>query len=286
MREGIEINDLISRFLAGEASPEEAIQLEDWKAASVHNKIYFDSASGIFASESINETAIKQQAWINIKAKIDRQENSTKIVTLKWWKLAIAASFIVLTGIGILLKYSNTRPPKVPEIVVYKTDSSAKKIQLKDGSYIELSANSSITFDIHFSKTNRTILLTGSAFVSVKHDTSLPFVININQLYIKDIGTKFYIHSKSDTVFVTMQEGEVLMYNDFGAKQKLAGNNKARYITSARELKVYTDTLRENKLPGNILNNKKYRKKKPKLPEMKADSGDTDETSSPVKINN
>src|SRR5882672_11626790 len=132
MREDIEINDLISRFLAGEASPDEAIQLEDWKTASVANKTYFDSAAKIFVSNQIDETKTRQQAWMNIKAEINKTESSGKIITLKWWKLGIAASVIFLIGIGVLFKYSNTKSPEVPETIVYKADSSAKKIQLKD----------------------------------------------------------------------------------------------------------------------------------------------------------
>ncbi|HEX5154785.1 MAG TPA: FecR family protein [Parafilimonas sp.] len=286
MRDNIEINDLISKFLAGEASPEEAIQLEDWKAASVDNKAHFEGATKIFASTNINEAETKQQAWIKVKTEIDKKENSIKITRLKWWKLGIAASVIVFISISVLFKYSTPRLPKVAEAILYKTDSSAKNIQLEDGSHIVLATNSSITFDTGFGKTNRNISLTGSAFVSVKHDSSLPFVINMNQLHIMDIGTKFYINSKADTVFVAMQEGEVLMYNDFGAKQKIEGNRKARYVISAGKFEVYTDTLPENSLPENLLNNRKHRRNRLKSSETKTDSGNIDKTESPVKADN
>jgi len=65
----------------------------------------------------------------------------------------------------------------------------------------------------------------------------------MNQLHVKDVGTKFYISSKADTVFVTMEEGEVLVYDDFGAKQNLFANHKTWYVKSARKFVFYTDKL-------------------------------------------
>ena len=286
MSDDIEINDLISRLLAGEASPGEAMQLEDWKAASVVNKTYFDSAAKIFASNKMDEAKTSQQAWFKIKAEINRKESSGKIITLKWRKLNIAASVIFLIGIGILFKYSNTKAPEVPGTTVYKTDSSRQKIQLRDGSGIVLATNSSITLDKDFGKTNRGISLTGSAFFSVKHDSSMPFVINMNQLHVKDVGTKFYITSKADTVFVTMEEGEVLAYDDFGAKQSLIANDKAWYVKSARKFEFYTDTLTPKGLPKNKLSNKKKGGKKLRHSGKKIDSTNADEIKGPVKVNN
>lgn len=292
MSGNIDIQELIAKFLAGEASPEEAIQLEDWKAASVNNKIYFDSAAKIFVSTDINETAIKQQAWINIKAGIIQAKKSGKVVAFRWWKLAIAASVIVLIGISVLFKHSNIKRPKATKALVYKTDSSSKKIQLEDGSDIELAINSSITLDNDFGKTNRNISLTGSAFFFVKHDSSLPFIINMNQLHIKDVGTKFYVHSKADTLLVTMEEGEVLLYDDFGATQKLINKDKAAYIKSAREFKIYLDSISQKdtilpkNLPANKVSSKKNKGNRIKPPATKPDSTNVEDEQGPIKTDN
>ena len=109
MSNAIDIQDLIARFLAGEASPEEAMRLEDWKRASAANKTYFDSAAKIFALTDLNEVETKSQVWINIKAEIDKKQNSEKVIVFRWWKLGIAASALILIGIGVLFNDSNIK---------------------------------------------------------------------------------------------------------------------------------------------------------------------------------
>ena len=42
------IDDLISKFLAGDASPEEAMLLEDWKNANATNNAYYLECEKVF----------------------------------------------------------------------------------------------------------------------------------------------------------------------------------------------------------------------------------------------
>lgn len=195
MRSDKDIQNLIAKFLAGEASSEEAVQLEDWKAETVANKEYFDSVVKIFTLPKTDEMKAKTQAWANILAKINEPKSQGKIRKLKWWKLAVAASVVLVISLAVVYKYSmynlpGTKVPEDSESIVFSTELSAQKLKLIDSSEIVLEAKSSIVLDKDFGKNNRNISLTGSAFFSVKHNSSLPFVVNMNHLHIKDIGTK------------------------------------------------------------------------------------------------
>ncbi|MFZ1560420.1 MAG: hypothetical protein WAT37_10875, partial [Saprospiraceae bacterium] len=42
------MDDLISKYLCGEATPDEAMQLEEWKQISKENQLYFDNMQQAF----------------------------------------------------------------------------------------------------------------------------------------------------------------------------------------------------------------------------------------------
>lgn len=83
-----------------------------------------------------------------------------------------------------------------------------RALQLEDGSVVHLNAHSRIA--LSFSATARDIkLLEGEALFEVHHDAQRPFRVFTRDAVIRDIGTRFNVHSRSDGVKVAVIEGSI-----------------------------------------------------------------------------
>ncbi|MEP7107783.1 MAG: FecR family protein [Ferruginibacter sp.] len=237
MKNDIEINELLSRFLAGEAMPEEAMMLEDWIEASPANQLIYNNAVRIFESpEMVNQNETKQKAWEKIRASIKNNRETKKVKPIRTW-MAVAASVALLITVGTVIRYYFNRH----DSLIYSATSMPKTVQLSDSSEITIAPRSIITVDKEFGKSNRNIKLEGSASFSVKHDSAKPLIITVNTFYVKDVGTKFTIttSANADTIYVSVQEGEVLVYDNNRSVASLIANEKARYIKSIKKLDAY-----------------------------------------------
>lgn len=236
------IDELLSKFFSGEASPEEAMLVEDWKNDHPdHLQYYLDSEKmfAILHHENITAEPDSVQAWQKIRSRI---QPSAKIIPLNRNRIYVwvaAACIVLLVGIGILV--SVVSEPVEQQEIVYNTGKESKEIKLADGTDITISPNSNLVVDKDFGKKNRTLHLKGNASFSVVHQEEMPFIVDAGNVFIKDIGTKFSIKSSADTdtVYVRVDEGVVLLFDSLGASLEIKASGKALYIRSIR--KIVTD---------------------------------------------
>ncbi|QES89026.1 FecR family protein [Rhizosphaericola mali] len=98
---------------------------------------------------------------------------------------------------------------------VYNTATTTKgqqfQIVLPDGTKIFLNSQSSIKFPISMNDAYRFVELTGEAYFEVHHNEKNPFIVKVNGIEVKDIGTKFNIENYSDdsNSMVTLLEGAI-----------------------------------------------------------------------------
>ena len=229
----ININDdIITKYLCGEASPEEAISIEEWLTTSPQNRAYFDNMEQTFLLVSKREKAIPdhQKAWDKIHKNISPPVKSFK------WVYGVAAIFLV--GMVAVIFLINQKENHVSEI--YASDKPVHQ-KLKDNSAVTLRINSKIVLDKDYGVSNRKLSLTGKADFSVIHDEKMPFIIESQGVFIEDLGTIFSVESEpdSDTVYVVVNEGIVRLYDDHGSEIIIKAGEKAWYIRSQK--KIITD---------------------------------------------
>lgn len=71
------IDELISKFLSGEALPEEAMQLEDWKSESSDNMAYYEQYETVFALTGSYSKATEpniQKAWEKVQQNLNNDK--------------------------------------------------------------------------------------------------------------------------------------------------------------------------------------------------------------------
>jgi transmembrane sensor len=230
LENNIDIDNLIGKYLAGEASPDEAILLEEWKEASSENIKYFEDYEKLYnISVSALNAADVNAAWIDVHAELnfERSINEPKHKNTYW---AIAASFIFVMGLAALYVYFS----KPTETLEYVALNEAKSVKLKDNSEVAIYKNSSLVTNKDFDANNRIVKLKGSAYFKVVHDDAQPFIVNMGVFNVKDIGTKFKIvtSENGDTITVSVDEGIVFVYDSLGFEKTINANEKVVYILS------------------------------------------------------
>jgi len=231
MKKMEDIDALIGKFLSGEALPEEAIALEDWMRESEENYAYYRDFLKAWGMNEVNVSP--DVAW----AKVNAQLKETPIRRLpSGWISAVAAILVVAFGTFFWLNNETT-----PQI--YNAKAKKEQIELTDGTDIQLAAHSTIELTDGYGTKNRSLKLKGSAYFSVKHSEQLPFVIEAGPIHIKDLGTKFDVKTTEDTIFVRVDEGVVMIYDNKGMKITLKANESAHYVISTGSLEV--DVLSE-----------------------------------------
>jgi len=85
------------------------------------------------------------------------------------------------------------------------------EIILPDGTKVFLNAGSRLAYPDVFAGNSREIYLNGEAYFEVKHDSKRPFVVQVNDLRIKDLGTRFNVsaYSSDSRIETVLTEGKV-----------------------------------------------------------------------------
>lgn len=238
-----EIDLLISKYLAGETSKEEDLILQEWKTLSKENANYFEEAMQVFQKiDAVKDhfSINTEEAWQKLNSRL--VETDTKIIPLYNKKrfLQAAASIFLLVTLGFLLN-SLFRTEKTIDYIA-QTESITK--DLPDGSVVVISPHSQITY-VETKKKERRVKLNGSAHFKVIHNQEKNFVVEVNDVFVKDIGTAFFISNLKDqqAIEVSVEEGEVQFFTNQNHGIHLKANEKARYNQITKEFIRLTPAL-------------------------------------------
>lgn len=213
-----DIDDLIGKVLAGEATGGERARLESWCNEHEDNRKYFEQSREIFERAAAFNVQIDfdtDRAWQKVKSQLrgSRDEFRAEVrVTSLWPVLRMAAglALIVVAGYGA---YQWLKP--ATNIAIVKTDSTTAQDTLPDGTTAFLNKQSSITYAFDKETQTRKVELKGEGFFEVRHEEEKPFVIEAEETIVRDLGTAFNVkaYPGDDTVEVVVQEGMVQFYS-------------------------------------------------------------------------
>lgn len=185
----------------------------------------YESAEWDTAQMGLKGT-VSSNIYNNIK-----RTNTLKKPFRSYYKYAIAATIILVLGLGVLLRPQNDKLKNVVVTTAAATDS----IKLQDGTMVYLAAHSAFKYPKHFNEGTRSVtLLKGNAFFEVAKDESHPFIVNSAQLKTKVLGTSFHISLNDDKSSVTVITGRVSV----STKEQTAflGSNENAVFTASAGL--------------------------------------------------
>jgi ferric-dicitrate binding protein FerR (iron transport regulator) len=205
-------DDLLVKYLLGEATAGERAQVEEWLAASEANQAYYvqlqqvwEHSKALASTKKVDEEA----AWQRLRTRIHNGQGVAVVKPLRsagWWR--IAALFIVVIGLAFFAYTWLTRETPVQELSLQTVDKPLADT-LSDGSVVMLNKHSAITYPSRFKGDTRSITLKGEAFFDVTLNKEQPFVVQVNDVTIKVVGTSFNVRSEGGETEVIVETGVV-----------------------------------------------------------------------------
>lgn len=209
-REQNSIDELLVKYLLGEADAQEHLALQQWRAARAENEKYYadfktiwEQSKALEAKSSINEDA----AWERMKQRIASgaaEKAVPKRIALSWKPWArIAAILLVCIGGFYIFTYRSD------EMILVESGAAIKVQTLPDGSVVTLNKNASLSYPENFDRQSRNVSLKGEAFFNITPNKQQPFIIAANDVQIKVVGTSFNVKMAKENTEVIVETGIV-----------------------------------------------------------------------------
>ncbi|WP_276482556.1 FecR domain-containing protein [Paraflavitalea pollutisoli] len=213
--------DDIVKYLAGEATPAEAMALEDWLIDPA-NAEEFEHVYQLWQrlpGAPVLLTPAVDGEWQELQERL-RAGSKPSLLRRIGPRMAVAASIglLVIATVGWWLSARQVAAPSPNALTEQQATGAdnSKQITMPDGSAITLHHNSAIQYAGAFGTTHRHLQLQGEAFFEVVPDSTRPFTIRIADVTIKVVGTAFNVKdiTPSGNIEVQVLSGVVNMITD------------------------------------------------------------------------
>ncbi|BAU56065.1 FecR family protein [Mucilaginibacter gotjawali] len=209
----IDMEDMLDRYLKGEASPGEVEQVDAW--LDQHHA----AGSPWQRMDKITRDRWLASLFRDIEAEAGL--DNTRVLRMhpgRIWLLSLAsvAAVIFIVFTVFLQKPSVKTTSSTANFAVINIPAGQKKqVLLADGSKIEVNSLSVLKYPLKFDAKTREVYLSGEAYFDIQHDASKPFIIHTGKVVTTVLGTAFNIKEdkKEHTIVVTVTRGKVSVAN-------------------------------------------------------------------------
>jgi len=244
--------DLIGKYLAGEANPDEAMQLEAWLKDPGNHKEYEEYVRlwNLMPASVGAKVPAHAEVWSQLQSNMDKREYVPirKLVL----RLTVAASIIAVIAIAAVYFVNQQRGDSYrtteTNALVHEAKGEKRTDTLNDGSVVTVNKYSMVSYAPDFNDVTRELSMSGEAFFNVKPDKTKPFIISVDDLKIEVVGTSFNVRSlrPQHEIEVQVQTGIVKMYTQNQSLMVKKGQT-GTYIKKDGTLKL-TDSIDVNKM--------------------------------------
>ena len=203
------IQDIISKFLAGTAGAEELQYLEEWRKQSQENleelkamQEIMHASDGLLAYKEYNV----DKAWDSVLSRsleTPSMEATVRPLYTRWWLAAAVGLFLVAT-VGMMMWNKEAFPTH------FAANDQIEAYSLPDGSTVMLDLASTADIQESFSE-EPIVSIAGKAHFKVqKQSEGKTFKVQLSKGHIEVVGTEFTITDLSDQLEVAVNEGHVV----------------------------------------------------------------------------
>jgi ferric-dicitrate binding protein FerR (iron transport regulator) len=234
------IDDLLVKSLLDEATEAEQMEINQWLSDSDDNQRYFEHFELIWMQSkrlAAHSNVDEEAAWKRFKKRTQTLKEETPVIPLypkpAYNFLRVAAMLFVTACVG-WIAYVLLAPGSSEQLVI---SSGARTLidTLPDGSIVTLNRKSTISYPAHFTGHTRQVTLTGEAFFDVTPDKGKPFIISVNDVTVRVVGTSFNVKDNAKKTEVIVETGLVeVAKNDYTVK--ISPREKATVIKSKPEV--------------------------------------------------
>lgn len=237
----------LAKYLAGECSPEEEKEIEEWAEASPSRKRLAEQvrliwdAAGDSEAEGSEDWLDVDTEWEKLQAEIDASSGSTSgqqsvrqqsvkrqfeperseqfskrvadyqsLLSVGMLLAAVALTIIAATFLWYSPSLTSDQSPVERKVTTERGERAT--LRLSDGTKVRLNAESQLRFPDSFHEQDRRIVhLSGEAYFDVEDDSTRRFTVNTSGASIDVHGTAFNVRARSgrEEVQVAVEEGGV-----------------------------------------------------------------------------
>ena len=208
MKETDSIENLISRFLNGDCTPQEASELKRWIESSPENKKEFTALKDIWDFSLSKPDRSNDQLAQFYKKQLEKSNRQRGL----WIRSSAAVAAVLVIGLVISILIPHSDNTIVGNQQVFSVPLGSKsKVMLADGTEVNLNSGSELRYSADFSSKKRVVRLSGEGFFKVKSDKENPFVVQTSDFDVKVTGTEFNIctYSENKVATATLAEGAI-----------------------------------------------------------------------------
>jgi transmembrane sensor len=214
------IDQLIARYLSGEATKSELLLLERWMAESDVNKKYFEGIQFVHDKAVASYTVVKfdvDKAWNKLHSKMHEvpeiKNEQTRVIKFYSNKLfQAAASVALLIGISVFIYFYTQSPNKLLHTLAYSSTDSTINCSIDTNTKVFLNKRTTLSYTEYTN--SREAILEGEAYFNIKHSDKKPLIVQAKGTLVKDIGTSYNVkaYDSTETVEVYVESGTVVFY--------------------------------------------------------------------------
>jgi transmembrane sensor len=208
-----QFEELLERYLKGEASVEEEKSVEKWYSS-------LEMGNPLRELSPLEEKLLMENYWSGITDKINQKK--ARVISL-WPAIGMAASVALVVASFLVYQYksgpigSATQQSASTEKILLEfinSESLIKTFVLPDSTLVSLHPQSKIQWEVGFNETERKVSLVGEAFFNVSHNPQKPFYVMADQVVTRVLGTSFTVRAvpSDKNIFVSVKTGKVSVF--------------------------------------------------------------------------
>lgn len=199
------MEELILKYLKGEASESEMLEIESWVKESPENRREFARKVNLYAlSANVNGNDDRSDLG-KIVSRIRQMERTRRAV--RYTAAAVVAG-ILFVGAGLYSSYKIGSYKNEVEYILGQNDTELEystpygvksRISLPDNSVVWLNSGSRISFPSKFAGNERLISFSGEGFFEVQRDSLRPMkIVTPGDVTVNVLGTKFNLNTYAE----------------------------------------------------------------------------------------
>ncbi len=191
-----DFESLVAGYLAGNTSPQEVELLENLvKSDPEKRQLFIEIKRSWMLASTAGKSFNQQSAWKKIESQTLKGQNTPKIRPLypsfSTSGILKMAAVILLLIIGFYSIYFHTFMRQE----TLQAELKPTAVELQDGSVITVNKGSVIEYPVRFAANERRISLKGEAFFEVTTNPQKEFVVEVQDIEVRVLGTSFNIKS-------------------------------------------------------------------------------------------
>lgn len=145
---------------------------------------------------------------MRLKRQIDSSIRKKSFFMKTSWILFIAASFLIILFLGTTVSLTKEkRSIEASEVSLFTSSGESSHVRLPDGTSVSLNEDSRLAYKYAaFNGRNRVISFSGEGYFEVARDETKPFIINVGEMKVEVLGTKFLLVMRD-----SLRQGELVL---------------------------------------------------------------------------